>query len=153
MNGTTSTSTGRTSRIDANRPKAERVTDADTYTVTLDLTPIAAGLLNDIALALRGNGHLMTLLANNRVGTPEHASVRDSILARLAHTSALHVQLGPDQAMDLSGDLFDAAGEPDRCEGGACGGEFYTTRADRLCERDGHAADLAEAGYTVLRAV
>ena len=118
-------------RIDANRPTATQVVDGDSYTVELDLTPIAAGLLNDIAVALRGNGHLMTLLANNRVGTPEHANVRASILARLQATRALTLQLGPDQAHDLSGDLWTASAEPSRCEG-YCDGENFASIGD-LC--------------------
>lgn len=116
-------------RIDANRPTAERVIDGDNYTVTLDLTPIAAGLLNDLALALRGNGHLFTLLANNKVGSLEHTNLRASILARLQATTALQVQLDAAQAMDLSGDLFDAATEPDWC---ADCGEAYET-VGHLC--------------------
>jgi hypothetical protein len=118
-------------RIDANRPTATQVVDGDSYSVELDLTPIAAGLLNDIAVALRGNGHLMTLLANNQVGSREHANVRASILARLQATRALTVQLGPDQAHDLSGDLWTASAEPSRCEG-YCDGENFASIGD-LC--------------------
>jgi hypothetical protein len=126
----TRTTTARV-RIDANRPTATQVVDGDSYTVELDLTPIAAGLLNDIAVALRGNGHLMTLLANNRVGTPEHANVRAQIIARLQATRALTVQLGPDQAEALSEDLWTASAEPSRCEG-YCDGENFASIGD-LC--------------------
>lgn len=119
-------------RIDANRPHAEKVIDGDSHTVTLDLAPIAAGLLNDIALALRGNGHLMTLLANNRVGSLEHTRIRRQILNRLEQGTALQLQLGPDQAMDLAGDLFNAAEEPERCAG-YCDGENYAADGLDLC--------------------
>jgi hypothetical protein len=130
-------------RIDAHRPVATKVIDGDSYTVELDLSPIAAGLLSDIALALRGNGHLMTLLANNKVGSLEHTRLRRAILQRLEMTSALKLTLGPDQAEQLAGDLFDAMEEPARCEG-ACGGENYAVY-DGLCVDDDAARSLANA--------
>lgn len=120
-------------RVDANRPTARQVIDGDTYVVELDLTPVAAGLINDIALALRGNGHLMTLLANNRVGSPEHTNIRAAIVARLQATQALTLTLGPDQAQDLQGELFEAAEQPGYCIG-CVDGANYATGASGLCD-------------------
>ncbi len=130
-------------RIDANRPVATRIVDGDHHTVEVDLTPIAAGLLSDIALALRGNGHLMTLLANTKPGTWDHAKTRQVILQRLEMTSALKLMLGPDQAEELAGELFDAMEEPSRCEG-PCGGENYATTGD-LCTGCDEAASFRNA--------
>ena len=132
-----------TDRIDANRPTARQVIDHDEYLVELDLTPVAAGLINDIALALRGNGHLMTLLANNRVGSPEHTNVRAAIVARLQATNALTLTLGPDQAQDLQGELFEAAEQPSYCV--ACvDGANYATTGD-LCDSCDEAASFRNA--------
>lgn len=136
-------------RIDANRPVAERVIDGDTHTVILDLAPIAAGLINDIALAMRGRGHLFTVLANNRVGSPEHTAVRDEILRILQRSTALQPVLGPDQADELASDLFEASAEPPWC---GCG-EAYATRVDGDCEACGNRSDVAGASIAQLRAV
>jgi hypothetical protein len=130
-------------RIDANRPTATRIVDGDTYTVEVDLSPIAAGLLSDIALALRGNGHLMTLLANQKVGSLEHTRIRRAILQRLEMTSALKLMLGPDQAEELAGELFEAMEEPSHCEG-PCGGENYATTGG-LCTGCDEAASFRNA--------
>jgi hypothetical protein len=130
-------------KIDANRPTATQVVDGDSYTAELDLTPIAAGLLNDIAVALRGKGHLMTLLANTKVGSVEHFRTRRLILARLQATRALTVTLGPDQAEALSGELWSASEEPSRCEG-HCDGENYA-RIGNLCGDCDEAASFRNA--------
>ncbi len=143
-----------TDRIDSKCPTAERLIDGGDHRVLLNLEPIAAGLINDIAMALRTRGHLFTVLANNKVGTPEHTAVRRQILELLSMSGRhpLQVVLGALQADELACDLFAAAAEPPFCEG-ACGGENYAVRADGLCEPDGEAADLREADVAQIRSV
>jgi len=136
-------------KIDANRPVASQVIDGDTIAVTLDLEPIAAGLLNDIAQALRTRGHLFTILANNRVGSHEHTAIREQILTILKAGTALQVTLGADQAEALATDLWEATTEPNWC---ACA-ENYATRPDGNCDSCGATADVADASYGQLRAV
>lgn len=136
-------------RIDANRPVAAQVIDGANHAVTLDLEPIAAGLLNDIAQALRTRGHLFTLLANNRVGSHEHTAIREQILTILRSGTALQVVLDASQAEALAADLWEATTEPAWC---SCA-ENYATRPDGNCDGCGAAADVAEASYNQLRAV
>jgi hypothetical protein len=137
-------------RINANRPTAAQVIDGADFYVTLDLEPIAAGLIQDIAVALKGREHLFTVLANNRVGSAEHTAVRAAILATLAHTSAaLTVTLGQDQADALANDLWEATTEPDWCDD--CHQQYATDNG--LCEPCARAADCREAHYAQIRAV
>jgi hypothetical protein len=136
-------------RINANRPTAAQVIDGADFYVTLDLEPIAAGLIQDIVVALKGREDLFTVLANNKVGTPEHHTVRVAILAALARTTALTVTLGQDQADALANDLWEATTEPDWCDD--CRQQYATDNG--LCEPCARAADCREAHYAQIRAV
>jgi hypothetical protein len=136
-------------RINANRPTATQVIEGADFYVTLDLEPIAAGLIQHIAVALKGREYLFTVLANNRVGSAEHAAVRAAILATLAHTTALTVTLGQDQADALANDLWEATTEPDWCDD--CREQYATDNG--LCEPCARTADCREAHFAQIRAV
>lgn len=113
-------------RIDANRPTATQVVDGDSYTAELDLTPVARAILHDLGRALHRNNATWRLKA---IGNPTLSD-----LERAGHVKALMplvrealtLTLGPDQAHELSGELWDASSEPSRCEG-YCDGENYAT--------------------------
>lgn len=137
-------------RINANRPIALRVIEPDTFFVALDLEPIAANLIQDLAVALKRNGHLFTTLANLPVGSPEHATIRNQIVDRAREHGALQVTLGQDQADALANDLWEATTEPDWCRD--CH-QVYATRPDLLCDACGLASECREANIAQLRAV
>jgi hypothetical protein len=137
-------------RINANRPTATQVINGADFYVSLDLEPIAAGLIQDIVTALKGREYLLTVLANNKVGSPEHTATRAHILGILAHTpAALTVTLGQDQADALANDLWEATTEPDWCDD--CGQQYATDNG--LCEPCARTADCREAHYAQIRAV
>ena len=137
-------------RINANRPIALRVVEPDTYFVALDLEPIAANLIQDLAVALKGRGHLFTALANLPVGCAEWATTRNAIIDRLREAGALQVTLGQDQADALANDLWEATTEPDWCTD--CQ-QVYATRPDQLCDACGATSECREAHYAAIRAV
>lgn len=137
-------------KVNANRPRAERIVEPSDYYVALDLEPIAAALIQDLAVALKGRGHLFTNLANLSVSDPEHSELRKYIVGTLRDMGAFQVVLGQDQADELASDLWEATSEPAWCVD--CGDSYATREHDR-CEPCADRTERREGEYAHLRAV
>ncbi len=96
-------------------PKAEQVVDGATWSVELDLNPIASSLIGDLAHALRGHAHWLVVLSHLPPTSVEYTAVLADVLALSSVRQALTQAITPQGAQDLSGQLWDAKDEPDRC--------------------------------------
>lgn len=110
-------------------PKAERVVDGNSWSVELDLNPIASSLIGDLAHALRGHAHWLVVLSHLEPTSAEYTAVLADILALSSVRQALTQTITPQGAEDLSGQLWDAKDEPDWCRTDEC--ENYATIGDR----------------------
>lgn len=154
MEGTSNTSTRLDQVNSTTRPVATRVVDGNEFHVELDLDGVADTLLDQIAAVLHREKRTwqMSMLGNPKTRPAQKAEIRAQLKAGLILNRAFDVPLYTAQAEELQADLWEATTEPQFCEGD-CGGQNYATRPDGLCEDDGNAADVAEAGYSHLRAV
>lgn len=136
------------------RPTATRVIDGSDFHVELDLDGIADTLLDQIAQVLHRERRTweLSMLGNPKTSPTQKARMRSQLKAALVAAHAFDVPLYTSQAQELSTDLWGATEAPDLCRG-ECGGENYATRDDGLCDVDGSAADVAQAGISHLRAV
>ncbi len=117
-------------------PKAEQVVDGATWSVELDLNPIASSLIGDLAHALRGHAHWLVVLSHLPPTSVEYTAVLADVLALSSVRQALTQAITPQGAQDLSGQLWDAKDEPDRCRTEDC--PNYATVGDRCdsCQAD-----------------
>lgn len=154
MTDTVNTSTRLDQVNSTTRPVATRVVDGNEYHVELDLDGVADTLLDQIGAVLhREHRVAQIMLLGNPVTSPTaRVEVRAQLKAALTLARAFDVPLYTAQAEELQADLWEATTEPSFCEGD-CGGQNYASRPDGLCEDDGNAADVAEAGYSHLRAI
>lgn len=155
MTDTVSTSTNRLGQVNSTtRPAAHRVVDGSDFHVELDLDGVADTLLDQIAAVVHREKRTwqLSMLGNPKTAAAQKAEIRAQLKAGLILNRAFDVPLYPAQAEELSSDLWEATAEPSRCEG-PCGGENYASLEDGLCDIDSSAADVAESGYSHLRAV
>ncbi len=117
-------------------PRAERIVDGATWSVELDLNPIASSLIGDLAHALRGHAHWLVALSHLQPTSAEYTAVLADILALSTVRQALTQTITPQGAQDLSGQLWDAKDEPDWCRTEDC--PNYAVVGDRCdsCQTD-----------------
>ena len=118
-------------------PRATRIVDGSTYAVELDLNPIAASILGDLA---RSSQTWRLRQMQVHPGSPDFTRHLAALVADPAVQAALTVLIHPDAAEQLSGDLWSAKDEPDWCTTGegSCGS--YAVVGD-LCREHQAAAE------------
>ena len=101
-------------------PRAHRIVDdRDTYTVALDLTPIAVSILNDLLIGLKArSGSIASLIAAANASGSARRDLLHRVIEQAGLTEPFQVLLHPDVADELRHDLAEACETPARCDCG-----------------------------------
>jgi len=109
-------------------PRATRIVDGTTYAVELDLNPIAASLLTDLARSTQT--WRLEHLKHRQPGSAEFTRHLAALTADPTMQAALTQLIHPDAAEQLSSELWESKDEPGYCTSWDCAN--YATVLD-LC--------------------
>lgn len=135
--------TGLAGRSSGLGPTAQQVSEGDAWAVEVDLNPVAADLLLDLARVLQRKELLarqFDCLRLRGLGAGLRGELLAVITADPDVQAALRIALHPDAAGRLSSELYDSLTEPDTCRWGQGCGSYVGT--DLLyCDRHREIAD------------
>jgi len=125
-------------------PRATRHVDRDTFAVEVDLNPIAASILTDLAWS--SQVWRFRYLAGFPPGSPRYTEHLAALLADPHVQAALTQLIHPDAAEVLSSELWESKDEPDYCTADERTCDSYAVVGTLCSEHQAHAENQPSAG-------